>query len=42
MTYSDLKADFDQAQKYLDILEPDGNFTLSVRMLLINSFSTEL
>ena len=27
MTYLDLKADFDQAQEYLDTLEPDGDFT---------------
>ncbi len=27
MTYLDLKADFKHAQKYLDVLEPDGDFT---------------
>ena len=27
MTYSDLKANFGQAQEYLDVLEPDGDFT---------------
>ena len=27
MTYSDLKADLKHAQKYLDVLEPEGDFT---------------
>ena len=27
MTYSDRKANFCQAQEYLDVLEPDGDFT---------------